>query len=533
MAVVPADYDPYPVMIANRLRSHLESIGIATEIDLLSIEELRVRMLFNHDFDIAIARHPGDRDPDFLYGLLHSSFAPESGWQNPYGYASLELDELLENQRRQTGLLRRTTVGEILTMVARDQPFAPICVPTERRLVRLDRIEGASDRTFTSPTDILGLRTLGDTDELSFAIRDPSPTENLNPLSVEYRDRGLISGLLYDRLVFDGGEEHFPWLAHDLEWRPNGVEVTLREATWHDGEPVTADDVHFTYQLLADTALGVTESPVPSPRMRGRSRLVEAVDVLDERAVDITFDASQDVAWRALTVPILPEHHWTERSAPAEIGGIPWEDTTTQALVVDNIPPVGSGPYRYADNVEREFLELELVDDHFAVDEDIPLPQRPPAERLVFDVIPNEGGALAGVETGDIDLTLAPFRELGFDEPLPEHVALIEGEPPTFYHVAFNVRNQPLSNTNFRRIVARLLDKDHLVDAVFDGHARPIATPVDEEAWAPASLRWDGADPEVPFFGVDGVLNATSAREAMTAVGFRYDEDGFLIERGD
>ncbi|MFW6153332.1 MAG: ABC transporter substrate-binding protein [Halobacteriota archaeon] len=533
IATVPADYDPYPVMIANRLRSHLESIGIEVGVDLLSIEELRARMLLNHDFDIAIARHPGDRDPDFLFGLLHSSFAPESGWQNPYGYSNLDLDSMLEEQRRQSDILRQGTVGEVLTVVARTQPFSPLCVPTERRLVRVDRIEGARGRSFSQPTDILGLRAIGETEELRFAIRETSPTENLNPLSVEYRDRGLIMGLLYDRLALEVGDDYHPWLAQQLDWRGDGVEVTLRESTWHDGESVTADDVAFTYRFLADTALGSTESPVPTPRLRGRSRLVDTVETVDERTVDITFDAHQEVASRALTTPILPEHIWEDRSVAAELGGIPWDDTTTEALVLDNIPPVGSGPYRYVDSVEREFLELERVEQHFANDEDVELPYRPPADRLFFDVVPNEGGALAGIEGGDIDLTLASIRQLTIEDPLPDDVALVEVESPGFYHVAFNVRNQPLSNTNFRRIVARLLDKEHLVDDVFDGTARPVAVPVDEDPWAPASLRWDGADPEVPFLGEDGVLNATTAREAMTEVGFRYDEDGFLIERGE
>lgn len=59
IAVVPADIDPVPVQLANRLRSNLEAIGVGTTVNLLSIEEFRLQVLINHNFDIAIARHPG------------------------------------------------------------------------------------------------------------------------------------------------------------------------------------------------------------------------------------------------------------------------------------------------------------------------------------------------------------------------------------------------------------------------------------------------------------------------------------------
>lgn len=98
IATVPADRDPIPPQIARQLRSNLETAGVSTSLEMLSAEEFQREILVNHSFDIAIGRYPADPDPDFLYSALHSSFGPESGWQNPFGYANMNLNELLEKQ---------------------------------------------------------------------------------------------------------------------------------------------------------------------------------------------------------------------------------------------------------------------------------------------------------------------------------------------------------------------------------------------------------------------------------------------------
>jgi superfamily II DNA/RNA helicase len=57
---------------------------------------------------------PGEPDPDFLRPLLHSRYKEEPGWQNPYGFVDISVDELIDEQTTQTGSSRKETVAALL-----------------------------------------------------------------------------------------------------------------------------------------------------------------------------------------------------------------------------------------------------------------------------------------------------------------------------------------------------------------------------------------------------------------------------------
>ena len=526
IAAVPADEDNAAIQIARHLREHLDAVGVSADIDLFSAETFWVEFLVNQSFDIAVCPRPGGWDPDVLYGMFHSGFSAESGWQNPYGFTDIELDRLLERQRTEAGAERATTVAEILETVAREQPFAPLCAPVERRLATPDHADTIEGRLFDRGSDLLALDNAGE--ELVAVVRDTAPTVNLNPLSVEYRQTDAVTDLVYDPLVVAGPDGSVPWLASELDWEDGTAEITLREATWHDGEPVTADDVAFTYRLLADTSLGTLQAPAPAQRFRGRERLVSGVEVHDESTLtlSVTGGAARE---RALTVPILPEHVWTERTGIAEAAGVVDDDRTTEAAVVDNIPPVGSGPYEFDESSERDEVVFERRPDHFARTAEDLVGFRPPAERIRLVVAPSDAAAREWV--GDeAALTLSPVWH---DTTATAGVRVVETPSLRFYHVAYNTRDAPLSNLLFRRFVSRLVDTAWVVDEVFGGAARPLVTPMAAEDWVPSTLAWDGADPEVPFLGADGHLDANAARDRLVEMGYQYDEDGDLIAVGE
>lgn len=198
---------------------------------------------------------------------------------------------------------------------------------------------------------------------------DERITQNWNPIAAEYRRYGTFTSLLYDRLVLVDDGEVIPWLAADWEQVGDaGVKISLREADWHDGEPVTAEDVAFTYEFLQDTSLGTTESPVPTPTFRGRVSAVETATAIDETTVRLTLDGVNDaVGMRALQVPILPKHVWGERTDMATIAGFEFDAETTEAVVTNNENPIGSGPVRFVEATPEESVVFERNPDHFLV----------------------------------------------------------------------------------------------------------------------------------------------------------------------
>ncbi|QCC48996.1 ABC transporter substrate-binding protein [Halobellus limi] len=554
---LPADSDPYALHAARTITSWYRAAGIDAQVVPVSEEELLRQVLLNKNFDVFLVRMAArQRDPDALYGLLHSQFADARGWQNPFGYADLDVDEWLETQRRSTGDRRREAVAELQRSIARSQPFTVVGFPDEIRAARRGNYTNWQSANFRSPQGYLTLGrivegTAEGGDDADSVLRvvgtDRRATENLNPLSVEYRRSGVLTGLLYDAIGQPTPEGTTPWLAESWAFAESddGPRATVRlrsDQTWHDGEPVTAEDVAFTYALLADTSLGssegqdgetAAETRVPAPRFQGRIGLVD--DVRTPAADRVVFqfgDCSPRVATRAFTVPVLPKHVWQDRTDAVSISGIE-VGSATEALVTNNIPPVGSGPLRFVQNTPRESLHLEANESHFLFDDEgtgaRPGVGPPAFDRLVLQVVGSDDAAVGVVADGGADVTGTP---VGADT-VPRigrtaDLGLLVQRSTSPYVVGYNTQTPPLTNPRFRHALARLIDRSHLAAEVFDGYVRPAVRLLEGTEWVPEELRWDGADPVTPFLGTEGEVDAARARTEFRDAGFQY-EDGRLV----
>jgi peptide/nickel transport system substrate-binding protein len=570
---VPADTDEAAVRIARELAKNLESVGADADVLPLAEEELLRDVLVNADFDLYVARYPARRDADFIRAALHSGFVEEPGWQNPFGYANIAVDELLVEQRRAPPGAREEVLGSIQRAFVRDCPFAVVAFPDEPHATRTDRFAGWFDADTHSKLGYLSLRRIDDGDggtddgegdggaddggnseggdggdgdgstespeALRIGITDGRPTRNRNPLAVEFRDRGVVTNLLYDSLGHRLDGEVEPWLARSWTWEVDDdrpvVDIDIREGVrWHDGTALTADDVAFTYRFLADTSLGDGSMAVPSPRYRGQVSLVESVERLGERSVRLRFvPASRMVAARALTVPVLPEYVWRARAVPANIAGLPLSEYATEALVSNNPQPVGSGPFRFERAAADELLSLRRFEDHFLHHGDLgeslaPFANRPAFDALRFEIVPSAGAALELLADGKLDATAAPLSpgdvpKVGRSSDLRLSVDTMDA----FYHVGFNARRQPLGNPRFRHVVARLLDREHVAATVLGGYATAATSPLTrtEQAY---SLSDAVPDDRLAFPGSDGELDAGRAIELFREAGYSY-RDGKLL----
>ncbi len=661
---LPADSDPYAIQIARRLHTNLQLVGIDTTLTVLSRREFRRQVLLNADFDIFVGRVPHTLrpDPDVLYPLFESSFAASSGWQNPYGLLNFQCDRLLADQRTTADADRTAVVHALQEQLADIQVVTPVAYPNATAGYRTNRITGWADSHPTRPHNLLGLTPPDDEDqELRLSVVNSRITSNRNPISTALREDGSLTELLYDSLAVrttetgDDTVETTPWLARDISWHnedsddePLSATVTLRDRVqWHqviDDRPfVTAADVRFTYNFLADTSLGRAATPIPSPRFDAHASLVDSVSVAGPHELTITFvETTRTVAERALTVPILPAHIWGAEDR-TEVDSS-WRTTTatTAALSWNNPSPVGSGPIQFVDADGGDSVTFSRFESHFLWRDPDDVPATPAgADTSTDGAAGNETTAdstneTAGStnetsawtdetetdeteqatgddetddETGDNEafeddettsddepaaddetapqtqtvepLDLADLPE-GFDDEIPFEQLTVEAtssdntavelllngsvdavdtvlrpttieritedeaveldttsQPASCYHVGYNTRRLPLRNPHFRRAVARLVDTATIVSEDFNDYADPatnvLARPGAETAadWIPQSLRWDGADPKVPFIGTEGELDGNEARSLFRSVGYQYDSDQRLVSTPD
>ena len=117
------------------------------------------------------------------------------------------------------------------------------------------------------------------------------------------------------------------------------------EARWHDGEPITADDVVWSFETL--TSKG-------SPQYRFYYAGVGEVEKLGPRRVKFSFKekGNRELPLIVGQIPILPKHYWATRD---------FEKTTLE-------PPLGSGPYRIAEFEAARYYVQERVEDYWGKD---------------------------------------------------------------------------------------------------------------------------------------------------------------------
>ncbi len=153
----------------------------------------------------------------------------------------------------------------------------------------------------------------------------------INPLYAPLNDvdRDLCA-LIYSGLFrVNPNLEPEPDLVQTYRWSEDGkmLEVGLRkDARFHDGVPVTADDVIFTYQRVLDPSWR-------SPLTNGFKGLQQVIRV-DESTIQFQLGAPNPNLLMELTLGILPTHVWEGTQG------------ATAALAEANLKPIGSGPYR-------------------------------------------------------------------------------------------------------------------------------------------------------------------------------------------
>ncbi len=156
-------------------------------------------------------------------------------------------------------------------------------------------------------------------------------------------------GLIYASLVEFSRDEVFAGYGEiaetietpdDRSW----VEYTLRpEAKWHDGRPITVEDVIWSFEILRTKG---------RPLFRHYYKNIASVEKTADRTVRISFSGPKNLELPLITgqVFVLPKHYWEGR------------DFTATTLD----PPIGSGPYRIKDFEPGRHITYERIKDHWA-----------------------------------------------------------------------------------------------------------------------------------------------------------------------
>ncbi len=278
--------------------------------------------------------------------------------------------------------------------------------------------------------------------------------DSLNPFIIKGHPAGglnfLRSGLLYESLMQNSSDEPFSLygiiakditIADDRSW----VSFNLRpEAKWHDGTPITADDVIWTFEAL--TTKG-------QPFYKAYWGDVKSVTALSDKEVKFEFavKGNAELPLIIAEMPILPKHYWTAE-------GKNFDETTLT-------PPMGSGAYKIGKVVAGRSIEYVKNPDWWGKDLAF-FKGMNNFDKIIYDYYRDENVAHEAFLSGDYDVkmegTAKTWKE-GYNVSEDKASRLKKGEishhrPAGMQAFIYNIRRPILSNIKIREALSYAYD---------------------------------------------------------------------------
>src|SRR5258708_1150619 len=210
----------------------------------------------------------------------------------------------------------------------------------------------------------------------------------------------------------------------------------LRPALFHNGEPVTAEDVKWSIEQIA--------AEKSTAYMRNQFQSIARVEIPDARTIRLVTRQPQT------TLPTWFANYSTF--------GI-WRKSTPNG-------PVGAGPFRLAAQERGTSLDLVAFDKYYK-------PGLPKLTGIKLVVYADDALRFAALKSGDVDMIeYVPWQSMGAVEADPRlRLDAVEGP---FMDVLFNGTRPPFSDPRVRRAIAHAIRRDEIVKAAFFGRCKPL-----------------------------------------------------------
>jgi peptide/nickel transport system substrate-binding protein len=255
---------------------------------------------------------------------------------------------------------------------------------------------------------------------------------------------------LLERQFRDGdppgtGSEIGPMLAESWERIDDlTLELHLRDdVLFHDGTPLTAEDVKFTFER------SLFDTPDVMLDARGYISTISEIEVVDDHTIRLHTaepDPLLEIRLTSWATWILPKEYY--------------ESVGIDGFALD---PIGTGPYRVVEHSPGDVLVLEAFDDYWG--------GVPPVSRVTFRVIPEVAGRVAASVSGEADIitNIPPDQFQTLEDAAGVNVQTV---PLANVHLLrYNVNYPPLDDRQLRQAMNLAIDRELLVETLWSGMA--------------------------------------------------------------
>ncbi len=259
-------------------------------------------------------------------------------------------------------------------------------------------------------------------------------------------------------------------------------------ARFHDGHPVTAEDVKFTFDAAVDPATKSSDEGLTN---------VAQTEAVDLRTVRVTL--------KGLNPKFL-----------AEGGGrgiVPKHLLEGKDLSRDefNKRPIGSGPFKLAGYTPGQSIVMEAVPDFYR--------GAPAIGRVVFKILTDQNVILTQLRSGKLQYALVTPRDLAAVQGI-RSLKVVEARTPRFFDIVPNYQRPYWQDQRVREAALVAIDRQGIVDKVLLGHGEVLEANVSPVSWA--------YNPNVPKHPHD----PARARALLDEAGWRPGGDGVRQKAG-
>ena len=259
---------------------------------------------------------------------------------------------------------------------------------------------------------------------------------------------------------------------------------------WSDGEPLTADDVKYTFDYIKEH---------PETYFSTSMQIVDSIEVVDDLTVvfhmntaDMSFVAR--IGWYGTF--ILPEHVFNN--------GQKWEENPASTI------PVTSGPYKYGSYTQGSDITLVANEDY--------VEGAPAIKKIIFSIIPDDATAIQALLNGELDY-MQNVPSAYADQLLADpNYRMIRDIYPSPYRIIFNVNDPIVGDLAVRKAIALCINREDISAKVYANIMPP------EYSAYPSCVTWCSNTTDVyPSQDIE------AAKKVLEDAGYTKDADGYYV----
>jgi peptide/nickel transport system substrate-binding protein len=461
---------------------------------------LKDKRVAHHSY-VGLTTFPERLDPSFMFNFARAAAAGPKGGINLWNYIDCEFDDLVARQESVPSIeKRKELVNQALKTWSDDLVSLTIAPRPLFGAARKDTVETNAIGSYgmNKFNDDFMIQSNPKNKDKLIAFVEPNVIQSSNfPANTSHSWPWTHS--VHSPLVTRDPELNIKGVIADdweIENQAKQYTFTLKDATFHNDDPITAEDVKFTINYFT--------TDIDKKSSLGRDIGVDSVDVIDEKTVQIN----------------LNETNQSFLQIPAILWGILHKETWQPAVENPGSykfdPMIGSGPFKVENYEPGRRLELSGHDGH----------PEAPGNGLIYEAFQQQNSAFRALKNGELDIfgSYSVKFHNRIEQTMANEVETAAGLRALPYYLTNSFPQAPTKFREYRLAVGKAINRQEIMAKVFQFMNEPIF----ESSMYLEDHPWAAPEGSLTKFTEEPEGDIEGARQVLSEAGWGWDDNGNL-----